>query len=156
MDTVGEDERSGSADLDLGRLDGLVGFHLRMATAALYRDFARAMEGTALTQKLFAVLELIEANPEVSQVDISRTLETDRATVMARPLPAARCPARTAARPERDGRRLRLVLTPQGRRVLGDARRRIAAHERAIIGRLGPSGAASLVALLKRIYAGSE
>ena len=156
MDTVGEDERQGSADLDLGRLDGLVGFHLRMATAALYRDFARAMEGTGLTQKLFAVLELIEANPEVSQVDISRTLETARATVMAL---VDRIAARRWAerrRSQRDGRRLRLVLTPQGRSVLGDARRRIAAHERAIIGRLGPNGAASLVALLKRIYAGSE
>src|SRR6478735_4333206 len=83
MDTLEQKGRPDGEHLGLGRLDSLVGFHLRMATAALYRDFTQAMEGTGLTQKLFAVLELIEANLEVSQVDISATLETDRATVMA-------------------------------------------------------------------------
>ena len=53
---------------------------------------------------------------------------------------------------ERDRRRLRLVLTHQGRVALGDARNRIAAHEGAIVARLGPEGAASLVPLLRRIY----
>jgi len=83
METGDQDGGAGGARLELGRLDALLGFHLRMATAALYREFAQAMEGTALTQKLFAVLELIDANPEVSQVDISATLDTDRATIMA-------------------------------------------------------------------------
>ena len=65
MDTLEQNGRPDGERLDLGRLDSLVGFHLRMATAALYRDFAQAMEGTGLTQKLFAVLELIEANPDL-------------------------------------------------------------------------------------------
>lgn len=156
MEILDQDGIPGRERLDLGRLDTLVGFHLRMATAALYRDFAQAMEGTGLTQKLFAVLELIEANPEVSQVDISATLETDRATVMAL---VDRIEARGLVerrRSERDRRRLRLVLTTSGRKVLGDARRRIAEHERAIVGRLGPEGASSLVLLLKRIYGSSQ
>jgi len=153
MATRDEGSRPSAGRLDLGRLDGLVGFHLRMATAALYRDFALKMEGTGVTQKLFAVLELIEANPEVSQVDISATLETDRATLMAL---VDRIQARGLVerrRSERDRRRLRLVLTTKGRKVLADARRRIAAHEHAIVSRLGPAGAASLLPLLKRIYA---
>ena len=153
MDTLEQNGRPDGERLDLGRLDSLVGFHLRMATAALYRDFAQAMQGTGLTQKLFAVLELIEANPDVSQIDISETLETDRATVMAL---VDRIEARGLVerrRSERDRRRLRLVLTTKGRKALGDARRRIAAHEHAIVGRLGPEGAATLVLLLKRIYA---
>ena len=153
MDTLEQNGRPDGERLDLGRLDSLVGFHLRMATAALYRDFAQAMEGTGLTQKLFAVLELIEANPDVSQIDISETLETDRATVMAL---VDRVEARGLVerrRSERDRRRLRLVLTTKGRKALGDARRRIATHEHAIVGRLGPDGAATLVLLLKRIYA---
>ena len=65
MDTLEQKGRPDGERLDLGRLDSLVGFHLRMATAALYRDFAQAMEGTGLTQKLFAVLELIEANRDL-------------------------------------------------------------------------------------------
>lgn len=152
METGDQDGGAGGARLELGRLDALLGFHLRMATAALYREFARAMEGTALTQKLFAVVELIDANPEVSQVDISATLDTDRATIMAL---VDRLEARGLVerqKSERDRRRLRLVLTHQGRVALGDARNRIAAHEGAIVARLGPEGAASLVPLLRRIY----
>jgi len=147
------DTSSGGEYLDLGRLDSLLGFHLRMATAALYRDFAGAMEGTGLTQKLFAVLELIDANPEVSQVDISATLETDRATVMALVNRLEKRGLVARRRSERDRRRLCLVLTASGRSALGDARRRIAAHEGTIAARLGSEGAADLVLLLKRIYA---
>lgn len=155
METGDQDSGAGGARLDLGRLDALLGFHLRMATAALYREFARAMEGTALTQKLFAVLELIDANPKVSQVDISATLETDRATVMALVDRLEERGLVERRRSEDDRRRLRLVLTSSGRSALGDARRRIAAHERAIVARLGPEGAAGLVLRLKRIYGGA-
>ena len=121
METGDQDGGAGGARLELGRLDALLGFHLRMATAALYREFARAMEGTALTQKLFAVLELIDANPEVSQVDISATLDTDRATIMAL---VDRLEARGLVerqKSERDRRRLRHL--PAARHLAGPSRR---------------------------------
>ena len=69
--------------LSLGRLDGLLGFHLRMASAAIARDFAATLEDLGLTQKQCAVLELIAANPQVSQIDMAATLGMDRATMMA-------------------------------------------------------------------------
>ena len=49
------------SSLGFGRLDGLLGFHLRMASAAVARDFAAAMDELGLTQKQCAVLELIDA-----------------------------------------------------------------------------------------------
>ena len=73
-------------DLDgfsLGALPSLLGFHLRFANMAMYRDYASAMESLDLTQKQHAVLLIIKANHGVSQVDIAAALGTDRATMMA-------------------------------------------------------------------------
>lgn len=89
--------------LDVGRLGDLMGFHLRMAHVAVYRDFAETMEELALTQKQLAVMELVAGNPGASQIDLANTLGTDRATMMAlvnrlaaRDLIERRPPRRTA------------------------------------------------------------
>src|SRR6185312_7164884 len=103
-------------------------FHLRMASAAIARDFAAVMQGLDLTQKQYAVLELIDANTGVSQIDLATTLGTDRATMMAI---VDRLDARrllTRRRSASDGRRQELQLTAAGTRLLADARRRAASH----------------------------
>jgi DNA-binding MarR family transcriptional regulator len=139
--------------LSLGRLDGLLGFQLRMASAAMARDFAAAMADLGLTQKQCAVLELIATNAGVSQVDMAARLGMDRATMMALVdrLDARGLLVRTASR--RDRRRQELSLTTDGKALLREARGRIAAHERPFVDRLGPAKAERLVALLREIYA---
>src|SRR3569833_916433 len=47
------DEREPSEQLDLGGLDTLLGFQLRMASAAVARDFARMMGDLGVTQKQY-------------------------------------------------------------------------------------------------------
>jgi DNA-binding MarR family transcriptional regulator len=137
--------------LSLGRLDGLLGFHLRMASAAVARDFAAAMADLGLTQKQYAVLELIAANPGVSQIDMATILDTDRATMMALVdrLDARGLVARAAS--SRDRRRQELSLTRPGRSLLRQARERIAAHERSFRDRLGSAGTQRLIALLREV-----
>lgn len=142
-----------ASELHLGRLEGLVGFHLRMASAAFARDFAGAMAELDLSQKQCAVLELIDANPQVSQIDLAAALGTDRATMMAivdrlhgRGLIARR-------KSLRDGRRQELSLTPAGIRLLRRARERIAAHEARFRAALGQSHADQLVVLLHEVVA---
>lgn len=137
----------------LGRLDGLLGFHLRMASAAVARDFAAAMDDLGLTQKQCAVLELIDANAGASQVDLATVLGMDRATMMALVdrLDERGLVARNASR--RDRRRQELSLTNAGRTLLRRARARIAAHERRFADRLGAVGTDRLIALLREIYA---
>ena len=143
------DEASG---LSLGRLDGLLGFHLRMASAAVARDFAATLEDLGLTQKQCAVLELIAANPQVSQIDMAATLGMDRATMMAvvDRLDDRGLVLRAAS--QRDRRRQELTLSESGQTLLREARRRIAQHERRFLDRLGPERAALLMQLLPAIY----
>ena len=138
--------------LNYGRLDELLGFHLRMASAAMARDFGEAMDELGLTQKQCAVLELIAANPQSSQIDLAAALGTDRATMMALVdrLDARGLIARTPS--ARDRRRQELSLTEDGQTLLKDARRRIAAHERRYLDRLGTAKAERLLSLLREIY----
>jgi len=138
--------------LSLGRLDGLLGFHLRMASAAVARDFTATLEDLGLTQKQCAVLELIAANPQVSQIDMAATLGMDRATMMAvvDRLDQRELLVRTAS--QRDRRRQELTLSEAGLNLLRDARRRIAQHEKRFLDRLGPERAAALMRLLPLIY----
>jgi DNA-binding MarR family transcriptional regulator len=145
--------RTGKTALSLGRLDRLLGFHLRMASAALARDFAVAVEGLDLTQKQFAVLELIAANPHVSQTEIGGALGTDRATMMA---VVDRLEARgllTRGPAVNDRRRQALALTEAGHDLLREAAARVAAHEAGFRARLDETGAERLIALLRQIHA---
>ena len=138
-------------DLDWGVLDGLLGFHLRMASAAVARDFAAAMGDLDLTQKQFAVMELISANPGLSQVDIGQALGTDRATMMAL---IDRLDARglvVRRRSARDGRRQELSLTAEGAALMQVARSRIAAHEKRFLSGIGPEEAQTLLDALRRL-----
>ena len=141
--------------LELGRLDSLLGFHLRMAQVAIYRDFAATMADLNLTQKQCAVLELIAANPGASQIDLAAALGTDRATMMAlvdrlddRGLIERR-------RSKHDKRRQELRLTPEGIDLLAQARVLIDSHEQRFLSRFSPEALDTLLRGLGTIYRGA-
>ena len=71
-----------TARLDLGFLPGLVGYQLRMAQIALFRDFAQGPGEHAVTPGLFGVLVIIEANPDLKQSELARATHLDRSTVV--------------------------------------------------------------------------
>ena len=139
-------------DLALARLTDRLGFHLRLAQIAFYRDFAAELAALDLTQRQSAVLELIQANERVSQVSLAATLSTDRATMMAI---VDRLEARGFVRRERskaDRRRQELHLTEIGVEVVAQLDRSIQAHERHFTERFSASELAALFDALKRIH----
>lgn len=137
--------------LELGVLPDLLGFHLRLASAAVARDFLREMEPLDLTQKQFAVLELVASNAEVSQVDVAATLGTDRATMMAL-VDRLEMRGLMTRRPSvRDRRRQDLALTDAGIDLLTRARAAIDDHERRFVERFDPSEMQTLIRLLQRL-----
>jgi DNA-binding MarR family transcriptional regulator len=136
---------------DDGGLTGLVGYHLRMANVALYRDFTGAMRDIGLTQRQYATLVLIAANPGIPQVGIAAYLDADRATIMAL---VDRLEGRaliTRERSRTDRRRQELVLTGLGRTVLDEAKAVIARHEQRVTAGLSKAETASLIDLLSRL-----
>jgi len=138
--------------LDLGELPDLLGFHLRLAQVALFRDFTASLVDLDLTQKQFAVMELIQSNPGVSQVDLAVTLGTDRATMMAI---VDRLESRGLLQRERsstDRRRQHLHLTDLGATVLGEAKALISDHEARFKDRFSSSQVQALVSMLRALH----
>jgi len=138
--------------LDLDGLSELLGFHLRLAQVAMYRDFALAMGELDLTQKQCATLQLIGGNPGVSQVDLASTLGTDRATMMAMIDRLEQRGFVIRKRSTADRRRQELNLTAAGEAMLTKAKQTIAKHERNFTSRFTPQELTALVDALTRIH----
>ena len=138
--------------LDLDGLPNLLGFHLRLAHVAVYRDFTSALAGLDLTQKQCATLQLIGANKGVSQVDLAATLGTDRATMMAMIDRLEQRGFLIRRRSTEDRRRQELYLTDDGEKMLTDAKRAIDEHERGFKARFTAAELKTLVAALSRIH----
>lgn len=146
-----EERAAPNPGLKLDGLTELLGFHLRMAHVALYRDFIASLKAVDLTQKQAAVLTLIEANPGCSQIALAGTLGADRATMMAI---VDRLQDRSLlyrTRSTVDRRRQELYLTDEGTAVLHQAQSLIAEHEARFAKRFTAQEFALLKDMLGRI-----
>ncbi|MEO6217235.1 MAG: MarR family transcriptional regulator [Sphingomonas sp.] len=140
------------ADPDLGGIDEIVGFHIRLAHGAVYRHFTETFANLDLTQKQVSTLWLIDDHPDIAQADIGRRLQMDRATVMAiiNRLQKRGFVERGASTGDR--RRQTLHLTVAGHEALVSARESILEHEAWLKARFTQRETATLVNLLRRIH----
>jgi len=143
-------EESEIPELLFEDLDGLLGYRLRRAQGAMHRDYMAAVAGLNLTQKLNAVLWLINANPGVSQVSVAAALGMDRATMMALIDRLEDRKFVVRKRSTVDRRRQELYLTPAGQTILRKAKARIAAHEERFKALFKPAELAMLLAALQK------
>lgn len=139
-------------DEELGGLNGVVGFHIRLAHGAVYRHFTETFVDLDLTQKQVSALWLVGDHPGISQIELGGRLRMDRATTMTI---VNRLQEREYLRRERsdsDGRKQALYLTEEGREALAQARTAIAEHEAWLKARFSPSEIEKLVEMLARIH----
>jgi len=139
-------------DADVGAIDDIIGFHIRLAHGATYRHFTETFSELGLTQKMVSVLWLINDHPHIAQADIGRRLQMDRATTMAiiNRLEARNLLVRGASTLDR--RRQTLTLTGDGQGALVEARRCIDEHELWVRSRFTKREATLLIELLRRIH----
>ncbi|MFB0612803.1 MarR family winged helix-turn-helix transcriptional regulator [Aurantiacibacter poecillastricola] len=137
---------------EYGELDGIVGFHIRLAHGAVYRHFTETFAELELTQKQVSVLWLLGENPGASQIEIGNRLRMDRATTMTI---VNRLQERGYLRRERsssDGRKQALHLTPEGEKALAEAKVCIRSHEEWLKSRFSAQEIEKLVEMLGRIH----
>jgi len=136
--------------LDHGLLPGLLGYQLRLAQQAVFRDFQRAADGLGVSPGRFGMLVLIDANPGVSQSRLAQEVGLDRSTLVAilDGLEDARLVERRAGE---DRRTNGLWLTRKGRGVVEKMKARVAEHESRIAARLTPTEQWQLLDLLGRL-----
>jgi DNA-binding MarR family transcriptional regulator len=146
------DDKARGAPAGLGGLEGILGFHIRLAHGAVYRHFTETFADLGLTQKQVSALWLVSEFPGISQIELGRRLRMDRATTMTI---VNRLQARAFMRRERstsDARKQALYLTEGGGDALDKARRCIGQHEAWLKARFTADEIEKLVEMLARIH----
>src|SRR5262245_26363432 len=131
-----------------GVLPGLLGYRLRLAQQAVFRDFARAIPEASPGR--VGILFLIDANPGVTQSRLAHAVGLDRSTMVG-VLHALEARSLVERRRGEDRRTNGLWLTRSGRALVESLKRRIRVHERRVAARLTPVERAQLLALLEKL-----
>jgi len=135
-----------------GRLDDLLGYQLRRASAAMTADFASELGAVRLRPVQFAILSLVADNNGISQSELCRELSVRKANMA--PL-IAEMESRNllARRPAPWDRRVQmLALTKEGERQLPAWRKLIAKHEMRFFGPLTSGERGQLTRLLRKLW----
>lgn len=140
--------RANDSPLNPGALPTLLGYRLRLAQQAVFRDFAASVQG--LSPGRIGLLILVEANPGITQSRLAEAARRDRSTMVG---VLDQLEARGVIERRRgiDRRSNGLWLTRRGRAFLTRALERIAAHEHRIAARLSAAEHRQLLALLGKI-----
>jgi len=133
-----------------GLLPELIGYRLRLAQQAVFRDFAATVPG--LSPGRVGMLLLIEANPGVTQSRLAHAVSRDRSTMVG-VLDQLEAKGLIERRRGADRRTNGVWLTRAGRSALARAKRAISIHERRVAARLSSIERAQLLDLLARIAA---
>ena len=129
-------------------LPGLLGYRLRLAQQAVFRDFARSVSDVAPGR--VGILLLVDANPGVTQSRLAQAVGLDRSTLVG-VLHALEARGLVERRRGEDRRTNGLLLTRAGSALVSDLKRRIRVHERRVAARLSTAERAQLLALLEKL-----
>ena len=131
-----------------GLLPGLLGYRLRLAQQAVFRDFAASVSDLAPGR--VGILLLIDANPGVTQSRLAHAVGLDRSTLVG-VLHALEARGLVERRRGEDRRTNGLHLTRGGRSLIGGLKQRIRVHERRVAAGLTSSERTELLALLEKL-----
>jgi len=129
-------------------LSGLLGYRLRLAQQAVFRDFATSVG--EVSPGRVGLLLLIEANPGVTQSRLARAVHLDRSTMVG-VIDMLEERGLLERRRGEDRRTNGLWLTRSGRTLMTRLKRRIELHERRIAMRLTSTERTQLIALLEKL-----
>jgi DNA-binding MarR family transcriptional regulator len=137
--------------LDPGCLPELLGYHLRLAQIAVFADFAKALKEHDLLPGQFGVLELIGANPGLSQNQLAGAIKLDRSTLVStlNRLEGRKLVERRVS--ELDRRSNTLWLTKAGEELLVETTPKVKAHEKRLFAIYSSEERKTLRELLARL-----
>jgi DNA-binding MarR family transcriptional regulator len=138
--------------LHYGLLPDLIGYQLRMAQIALFRDFAQGPGEEDVTPGLFGVLVIIEANPDLKQSELARATHLDRSTVVTviDNLERRGLVERRIALHDRRSNAIR--LTDAGGALLKKLKRQVAAHEKRLMQNFSAEERETFIRLLQKVF----
>ena len=143
--------RGRATALDLDVLPAHIGYVVRRAQLAIFKDFIQTMAGVDIRPAQYSVLLVIAGNPGLTQAELGRVLAIKRANLvgMLNELERRKLARREASPGDR--RSHALFLTANGRTMLARFRRLAATHEKRATRTLSPAERRSLMELLQRV-----
>ena len=141
-----------NVSINFGLLPDLVGYQLRMAQIALFRDFAKGPGEEDVTPGLFGVLVIIEANPDLKQSDLARATHLDRSTVVTviDNLERRGLVERRVALHDRRSNAIR--LTDAGAILLRKLKRQVSQHEKRLLQNFSDAERKLFFTLLQKVF----
>ena len=141
-----------SPPINVGLLPNLLGYNVRRAQIALWRDLTRALGEIKVRPAEFSLMILVEANPGIAQIELANQLDVDKATIVGviDQLQRQRWVARKQSTVDR--RRQGITLTALGRRELHRLRQIMIEHEARFTRLFSAEELGQLFAYLRRIH----
>lgn len=147
-------ENSGKTDHGAGQDDllGLIGYNMKRAYMLIYQDLKECLAEFDLRQRTFSVLSLVVENPNISQIEVARTLGIERSgtVVIVDELEERKLVVRDKVPGDR--RAYALAATAEGSDLYRGALSRIRQHEQKLLSVLSKSEQQTLLSLLARIH----
>jgi DNA-binding MarR family transcriptional regulator len=131
-----------------GLLPELLGYRLRLAQQAVFRDFGESVSD--LPPGRVGILLIIDANPGVTQTRLAQAVGLDRSTLVG-VLDGLEARGLVERRRGEDRRTNGVLLTRAGRALVTDLKRRIRMHERRVAARLSAEERTQLLGLLAKL-----
>jgi len=138
--------------IDTGLLPNLLGYNIRRAQIALWRDLSRTVTKGEIRPGVFSLLVLVESNPGIAQIDLANQLDIDKATIVGLMHRLERLQWVMRRQSTEDRRRQGVYLTPEGRREVKRLREKMIEHERRFTRMFSPEELTQLIAYLRRIH----
>lgn len=137
--------------VNLGKLPGYLGYQVRQAQIAVFRDIGLRLKGVNITPGEFSLLTLVENNPDISQTALVKIYDLDKSTLSHAVNRLVDRGLIVRHRPAYDRRFYALKLTDDGRDVQQTTTREIEMQEDIMASVLKPGEREILLDMLVRI-----
>lgn len=136
--------------VDLGSLDHLVGFHLRLAQLAVFKDFGSRLDALGVTPAIYSVLEVLRRNPGLTQSRLATAVRLERSSMVPLLDKLGRRGLVERRASTTDRRHNHLYLTVAGDDLMQQADRQLEQHEACVCAGLSDAEKRTLLKLLRR------
>ena len=133
-------------------LEQLLGYQLRRASQAMMADLGTELADLDLKVTEMSVLMVIEENQDITQSEIGRVLAIQRANMV--PLTTQLERRGLLRKGVTTGRAQALRLTPAGRALMRECRKRVARHEARFLAGIGKAQREALLRHLRMVWEG--
>ena len=138
--------------ISVGLLPNLLGYNVRRAQIALWRDLTKAMGEEKVRPAVFSLLVLAEANPGVAQIQLANQLDIDKATIVGLVDRLQQQKWVTRKQSTVDRRRQGIYLTALGQRELDSLKKAMIEHEARFTRLFSAEELVQLISYLRRIH----